>query len=166
MFKLYHSKGVVNNSFVNDVYPGTSLDTDAELINGKAVVITSGLLETAATNGSIAGILAIEPGTVNFGNDEQGNPIGGPAKGVTELPLWMPVGRETLIEADTAASAALVIGTAYDIAAGGLTVDLAATVNGDFKVLKIIEGTDDGDGTGSAVTKVAGVFTDTTGYFA
>ena len=166
MFKLYHSKGVVNNSFVNDVYPGTSLDTDAELINGKAVVITSGLLETAATNGSIAGILAIEPGTVNFGNDEQGNPIGGPAKGVTELPLWMPVGRETLIEADAASAGTVTIGTAYDLE-DGLTLDLVnAIVNGDFKVLKVLEGVDGGDGTWTAVTKVAGVFTDTTGYFA
>lgn len=160
MFKLHKSKGIVNNTFVSDIPVGTELDTLAEKANGLAVAITAGVLEIADTGDAVAGIFAVEGGT-SYGTDEQGNDLGSPTfVGTADKNLFMPVGREVLIEADTAAADAVTIGAAYDIAAGGLTIDLDAQVNGDFKVLKIIEGT------ASAATKVAGVFTDPTGYFA
>jgi hypothetical protein len=161
MFKLFHSKGVVNNSFVSDIPAGTSLDTNAENLNGLAVTITAGVLEHCVANGApVAGILANQPGDHSYGDDEQGNPIGGVAKLVGENPLFMPVTRDMLIEADTAAAAACVIGNLYDISANGDLINLAASTNDDFKVLRILEGT------ASAATKVMGVFVDPSGYFA
>jgi hypothetical protein len=160
MFKLYHSKGVVNNSFVSDIPAGTELDGAAEQINGKVVTIAAGVLANCDSGSSVAGILAMNGTAPSYGLDEAGNDIGSVVLGSNENPIFMPVTRDMLIEVDTTAAAAVTIGGLYDIHTDFLTLNLAASTNDDFKVLKITEGT------ASAATKVVGVFTDPTGYFA
>lgn len=161
MFKLSKANGILaSNPFESHIPAGTSLDTNAEKINGTALTITAGSLEVAATGNAIAGVLAVEPGDTSYGVDEQGNALGNTAFiGTDDFIPFIPAKGDVLFEADLDAAGAVVIGAAYDIAAGGQTIDRAASVNGDFRVLKVSEGT-----TASA-TKVIGVFTNF-GYFA
>ena len=110
-----------------------------------------GVVELGVSNDSFVGII-----TAKYQFPET-DPLGPDANDRVKC-LMLPLRKDIPVVADiTDATAGSVIpGFACDVAAGGLTLDSSATINGDFVVTEVIAK----DGSGNA-TKVIGKFTDT-----
>ena len=155
MFKLAKHTGLPMNGMLQGFAPATALQTRSAIVSGTIVQIdASGDLDIGATNVSVAGILAVTAGAAT--NESGGNEA---YTGVNDHLPFVPVNSHTLIEVDVEADSLLIanaiFGALFDIAAGGLTIDGAASVNDDFKIYKMKA--DDG----TYATKVYGYFTDT-----
>lgn len=157
-FKLYKASGARVPDIVSDLGAGATLGAAAaNIVSGKALQISSGTLEVAATNANVAGICVADYGDTTYASGGSATFPDGVAAG-TKIP-FLPVTGTVPIEASVSGTIAIanaLPGATLDIDASG--TGLTTSTNGDFRIVKVLE--DDG----TNVQRVAGFFVNP-GYF-